>query len=373
MTDSEAASPDRSGMVAGSGTRLAVLVVVGALVVALGVTLVVHRSGHQPAGSTARNVPLSVSCPAAGSCVAVDDLGNAVHLVGSAWSRPFHLESANGMSAVSCATPTFCMAVDTGGQYARFNGRAWSKLHAFDVPVAQRYNLLLGLSGVTAVSCPTTQFCMAGDVLGKYFTYNGLAWQGPKHVEPVKLLNIDRGAEAAAIVDVSCTGPHFCAAITARGRALTWNGTNWSAPDTLVSGLAQTLDQVRLLPGLAGLSCSSPIQCVAVSPGGYAYTYDGSAWSPPQSIDTEAARTGSDEGITAVSCVTSSFCMAVDGLGRSLDFDGTSWSTPRGVDSALGLNDVSCASPRFCVALDDLGEAAVFNGDSWQAPRRIDQ
>jgi hypothetical protein len=360
-------------MLAGSGTRLGVLVVVGALVVALGVTLVVHRSGHQPAGSTARSVPLSVSCPAAGSCAAVDDLGNAVHLEGEAWSRPVHLESANGMSAVSCATPTFCVAVDTGGQYARFNGRTWSKLHSFDVPVAERYNLLLGLSGVTTVSCPTTRFCMAGDVLGKYFTFDGDRWQGPKHVEPVKLLNTDRGAEAAAIVEVSCTGPHFCAAVTARGRALTWNGTRWSSPDTLVSGLAQTLDQVRLLPGLAGVSCSSPTQCVAVSPGGYAYTYDGSAWSPPLSVDTEAARKGSDEGLTAVSCVASSFCMAVDGLGRSLSYDGTSWAPPYIVDSALGLNDVSCASPSFCVALDDLGEAAVFNGTTWKAPRTVDQ
>ena len=352
--------------------RLGILVVVGAVVVALGVVLVVHRSGHRPAGSTARSVPLSVSCPADRSCVAVDDLGGAVHLMGTAWSRPDHLETANGLTSVSCATSTFCIAVDTGGLYARFNGRTWSKLKKFDLPVADRYNNLLGLSGVTTVSCPLTTFCMAGDVLGKYYVFDGVRWQGPKHVEPVKLLNTDRGAQAAAIVEVSCTGPHFCAAVTARGRALTWDGKDWSQPDTLVSGLGVALDQVRLLPGLSGVSCSTPTQCVAISPGGYSYTYDGSTWSDPQSADTEASREGSHEGLRAVSCVTPTFCMAVDGLGRALSYNGSSWSAPHDVEPSLGLNDVSCANPRFCVALDDLGEAAVFGGTSWSAPRPVD-
>jgi hypothetical protein len=64
--------------------------------------------------------------------------------------------------------------------------------------------------------------------------------------------------------------------------------------------------------------------------------------------------------------------MAVDDLGRALTFNGTSWSPPQTVDATLGLSTVSCPSARFCMALSDLGEAFAYNGTSWSPPTTIE-
>jgi hypothetical protein len=358
---------DSSSRGAGLRVRLGIVAALGVLATAAAVTVVAHRAGHEPPASTARRVPVSVSCPAEGACVSVDDLGNAVHLTGTTWSAPTRLETGGGMSAVSCATPTVCVAVDIAGGYVRYDGHAWSAPRVIDTAAANQYDLLLGLSGITTVSCPTTTFCMAGDVLGRYLTFDGHRWTRTRHVESAALRDADRAAGTAAIVEISCAGVRFCAAVTASGRALTWEGTQWSSAQTLVPPATANLDRVLYLSSLAGVSCAGANRCVAVGPGGFAYVYDGSAWSAPQPVDPQAATAGSRQGLTAVSCATGRFCVAVDGLGRAIAYDGHAWAPPQVVDSSLGLADVSCASARFCVALDDLGDGAVFDGASWSA------
>ena len=367
MTGSDTEAADSPPPDAGQRVRLGILVVIGVLVLAGAVTVLAHRAGREPPRSTARPVSLSVSCPADGACVSVDDLGNAVHLAGTTWSTPTRLESENGLSAVSCATPDFCVAVDIAGEYVRYDGHSWSAPRVIDTAAANQYDLLLGLTGITTVSCPTTTFCMAGDVLGRYMTFDGHRWTRTRHVEPAALRDADRASGTAAVVEISCTGSRFCATVIASGRALTWDGTQWSSPQTLVSAATANLDRIFYLSSLSGVSCAGASRCVAVTPGGVAYVYDGSRWSPPQPVDTHAATAGSRQGLTAVSCATERFCVAVDGLGRAVTYNGHAWAPPEVVDPSLGLADVSCASARFCVALDDLGDGALFDGTSWSA------
>ncbi|HTZ09535.1 MAG TPA: hypothetical protein VMB72_10700 [Acidimicrobiales bacterium] len=144
--------------------RLAVLVVVGLVLGVLGLVVLATRPAHKPSAASVRNVPVSISCSAAGTCAAVDDQGNAVRLVGGTWRRPTPL-GVPAMTAVSCAGPGFCAATSITGSVSVLRDGHWSARRKID-PRASGLLDLFGMSGVSAVSCPTDAFCMAGDVQG---------------------------------------------------------------------------------------------------------------------------------------------------------------------------------------------------------------
>ena len=73
-----------------------------------------------------------------------------------------------------------------------------------------------------------------------------------------------------------------------------------------------------------------------------------------------------------VSCPASNFSAAVDGGGGNVvTFDGSTWSAPVNIDSQAAnsvsgpvlifLMSVSCLSAMFCVAGDSIGDAFVRN------------
>ena len=72
------------------------------IVGALGGTLLTSRSSHQGVKS-ALAVPLSVSCPVPGSCIAVDNQGNVMSLHNGSWSQPNSLEH-DALVTVSCGS-----------------------------------------------------------------------------------------------------------------------------------------------------------------------------------------------------------------------------------------------------------------------------
>jgi hypothetical protein len=139
---------------------------------------------------------------------------------------------------------------------------------------------------------------------------------------------------------------------------------------------------------LAGVSCSSTLQCISV---GYYVNHrtafplaeirEGNTWAM-----TPIANPPSDSRFTAVSCSSTSFCMAVGnsvnaGVSESLSemWNGTAWSfvpTPDPSSSENFLNSISCLSSTQCVAVGYIesnvtGELnpllALWDGNAWSA------
>jgi hypothetical protein len=96
-------------------------------------------------------------------------------------------------------------------------------------------------------------------------------------------------------------------AVTGGGDALEWNGTAWSAPVRIEPGPAPT---VTLGVSPTGVSCPAATFCVAVDNAGGVLEWTGSTWAR---VDVDGATK-----ITGISCPTTSFCLAVDQSGKAL-------------------------------------------------------
>ena len=101
---------------------------------------------------------------------------------------------------------------------------------------------------------------------------------------------------------ISCSGPHFCAALDYFGDAFTWTGGSvWSRHK--FTGVAST----------NAVSCPTRVTCTAVDSNGFARRWNGTDWSPKQQIDQH-------RGLSDVSCPTARFCLAVTLGGRALSY-----------------------------------------------------
>jgi hypothetical protein len=248
--------------------------------------------------------PDSVSCPSSQFCVAIDNAGSVYTFNGKAWSKPEEIDDippAN-QTAVSCASSTFCAAIDDSGDVETFNGASWTKSSQID-PGGGGYkaqNCASNQEGTcaapAAISCPSSNLCVAVDGTGSVFTFNGSSWSAPAVLDG-----------QTPIVALSCApASSFCVAIDAGGDAATFNGTSWSAPALVGAS------------GLSSVSCSSSSSCVAVDGRGNEISFDGMGWSTPVAIARSA--------LAAVSCASSSFCLALNAksdvltLGSADDF-----------------------------------------------------
>jgi hypothetical protein len=158
-----------------------------------------------------------------------------------------------------------------------------------------------------------------------------------------------------------------------------WNGTAWS----IRMPAAGQGDN----SGLAGVSCTSASNCIAVGFGGntsggpLAERWNGTTWST-QPVPLPAGALGG--GLEGVSCASASACTAA-GLWQDSPFgelplaerwDGTSWSlqkppAPAGGQAVL-LAGVSCPSATSCTAVGSyqasgvaLTLAEAWDGSSW--------
>ncbi len=345
--------------------------VVGVVLAGLAAAYLSMRPAHVSASRSGPSVLLSVSCPSARFCMAVDDQGHAVRFDDGAWSRPTSLQDT-ALNRVSCPSPTFCAAVGVNGDAFVLRGSSWSAAMSIDPKSAGEADNV-GTSGLSTVSCATATFCMAGDVLGRVSIFDGTRWTRPQRMESRDLYQHDRQDATAGISSLSCPQPTLCVALTVAGRAFTFDGAAWSGPTSLEPAKVVELDRFLDLSSLAAVSCGGPSTCVAVDPAGNAFTLDGTSWSAPRSVDPLSARDGDGDGLTAISCVSAGHCVAVDGRGDALTYDNGSWSGPESVDTTLGLTGISCATRDFCVSLNDLGQAATYDGHRWSTPRGVDR
>ncbi len=242
-------------------------------------------------------------------------------------------------SGLSCVSSSFCGGV-SGGMGEVLQQGAWT-------------SATLGWQNtVTAISCPTASFCMAGDSGGDFETYDGTngTWSSP----------VAGPVASGDFGGISCPSATFCAAVIS-GALATWSSSSGS---WTVSSLAITPSPV----GQGGVSCTSSSFCVAVS-GSQASIYDNGTWASPSSIDS----TNGD--LASVSCTSTTYCVALDASGAVRTYNGSGWSsTPTTIDSAAQvyyLASISCITAGVCVAVDQDGNAEILQGGSWSSPTQL--
>jgi len=259
----------------------------------------------------------------------------------SGWSTPVDISGGTALTAISCPTASFCLAGSLAGRTYRFDGAHWSG----PLPGG-----IAGPSaGRTALACVSAAFCVAlgvGD--DRVAIWAGASWSAPATI-----------AGAHGLQAVACASDRFCVAIDAVGDAFYYRGASWS-PGSNDWG------------SVTGIACASPTFCVSVS-GGIS-TWNGASW-------TEPAVFGATSALSAVSCPSASSCAADDAAGQVLDFDGSRWHVEATLDSSVAsafgatadLTGISCPAPSRCTAVDGEGDVFRLDGRTWSRAVAIDK
>ena len=274
------------------------------------------------------------------------------------------------MLSVACTSKRHCLAVGDDEtlfgprkQVGQWSGRTWR----FQATRGSRFAVRDLLN---AISCPTTQTCVA---VGARYLQGGVVarplaqilsrsrWRAVSVPAPPA-----RGGTGSRFTGLSCLSAKSCFAVgfnqTPGGVTKTlaeyWNGVRWR--------IQRTRDAVHARSNiLTRVSCASVRVCEAVgtfvAKSGkqfpFAEHWNGVKWRR----DAMAViRPGSGFVLTGVSCPAVRFCMAVGGyIGRDRSLTevwrGTKWRTPPSSTPAhklsSSLNDVDCRSPQNCTAV----------------------
>jgi hypothetical protein len=166
---------------------------------------------------------------------------------GKGWSTPVLTDTS--WTTVSCASPTYCVA-GAAAAVSVFNGKTWSAPQPapFDAQHSQ---------GLASLSCPVAGFCGFADGWGQVgMLINGKQWIFGK-------ASVGVAAPSGSLQGtVSCTSRYFCAAAGANGETAVFNGSTWRGDNVAVP-----VEEI-----INGISCGSPLYCVAVDNLGNAIT-----------------------------------------------------------------------------------------------------
>ncbi len=263
---------------------------------------------------------------------------------------------SGGLSTVSCPKVNFCVAVDNNGGALTYNGTAWAGPVTIDSGVA-----------LDAVSCSAVTFCVATDVNGNYIMDNAGSWGAP-----TPFVSANAGADLA--LSISCPSATYCLAL-----GMTTN-TSPVLPDVMFydngTWHQQTYNNVSD-DVFDAVSCVSRSMCMAVTFGGYYVNFaapnvNGASESASASNANLVDSADAVSGLTSVSCASTNYCAVADGAGDLfLDVSNT-WSVTLG-ELPLATNGfVSCStvasgsvSGNNCIAIDDVGESAATSGTGW--------
>ncbi len=333
---------------------------------------------HQPpyGGSAAGADPTqlsAVSCPTASDCVAADVRGDIltssnVRAGASGWhiSRVDNSVSLNltaGIVALSCPTTTLCAAFDNHGDVLTSHdpGAGASGWHAAALePTSPSFFLSAPIS---ALSCPTSSLCVAGDAAGNIVTSTdptagASAW---------RTFRVDLKPGLAGITSVSCSSATFCAAVDGAGNVMTSKRPTGGAS-------AWKLGNIDGSSRLFRVSCASPGLCAAVDASGVVVSNQPAG--PASTWQRATIDRSTLSQLDAISCPSVSECVATDQLGSVFASanptgGGATWSSvsteyippfSSGIPGVQGLYAISCPSASFCAAVDSLGNA-VWSAD----------
>jgi hypothetical protein len=357
----------------------------------------VAPAARAAAGPLANDL-FGVACVAPRNCLAVgEDItgfnrgsGGALAETwnGAAWQKvAVRLPSGATRGAfdhVTCLSATDCIAAGISGKGNRlspladtWNGRTWTPARLPGAP--GRYTSL------NALSCPSVRSCVGG---GSYTTtvngalsgpladiWNGATWRQTVPPAPA-------GTYYSIILDVSCVSATFCVAVgqyatrsSGGGMIDSWNGRSWRL-------MRAAWPRGTSFGALAGVSCVSAKNCIAVGGGGnarglvtVAERWDGTSWAL---TPVRWPRGTTNAVLTGVSCPAVNRCVAVAAVNQNLipnsnqgkaaavTWNGRAWATTSTPTPARGLaslfNDVTCLSATDCVAVGQLGPVLTLNG-----------
>jgi hypothetical protein len=248
----------------------------------------------------------SASCATPMFCMVVAN-GSASIYTGT-WSSG---AAPAGLNSVSCPAAGVCLATDgSGGHAYTFAGGAWGPPVSVDPTVGGQFG---------PISCASTTLCVATDDLGRAFVDSNGTWSGPTNLT---------GASNGTTNPVSCAPvSRFCMVLIPHGSSagadhyMTYNSGSWSASgatDTSSGGTSTAVScpSVELCVGL-GTSGTYPIS---------SQIYSGSTWSPPYPIAPLVTDPGLAEFAGGMlSCSSTSFCMSLI-LQTSPIVDGNPWT-----------------------------------------------
>jgi hypothetical protein len=174
-----------------------------------------------------------LSCPSPTFCLAADEYAHAWTFDGSAWTSIGQIPEG-GVAGLTCVSSSFCVSVDLAGDFYEFDGSTWTK---------DSGNAGVNGPGVS-MQCVGSSFCIAmgQDAMGQdnVSILNGTSWT----TTAMTML----GGTA-----LSCASSNFCVAVSNTGEYSAYNGVDWSPAQTISSG------------DLVSVSCVSITYCDAVS------------------------------------------------------------------------------------------------------------
>jgi hypothetical protein len=354
-----------------------------------------------PAGAAEGSLR-GVSCPAAGSCVAVGSHSATqsslrgkpmvVTETAGAWEPAVALappgdEEQSVLESVSCAAVGTCVAVGVEGKIGlqpthpiavAETGGQWGQAVDVTPPGGATHALLYG------VSCPSTTSCVAvgGDDSGPFtVTETDGTWGTAEQITmPAGLTGPNFEVPTVSLLGVSCTAVGSCVAVgegwdtsgqNQAAIAATETAGHWGQAVVIAPPTAPSSPNARVL--LEGVSCAAGGSCLAVGDneghGPFAAGDTGGAWGQSASVPPPAGATNS--ALLGVSCPAGS-CLAVGeaGIGGenlpmvSAESGGT-W-TQVAVEPPTGatfgeLTGISCPTAEACVAVG-LAESAADGG-----------
>lgn len=180
----------------------------------------------------------SVSCPAAGFCVAVGSWDTYIYSNGR-WAQGSLVQDQARFTSISCSDVKFCMITASDGQaYA-------------DVPDSGITGQHVSANSLTTVSCSNPGFCVAIGSDKRAYAWTSQTWS------PVSLLAAS--GDAADVVSVSCRQAGSCAAVGG-SEIVSESGGTW-AKGVVVQGASN----------FESISCGSGDTCVSGDSLGFAY------------------------------------------------------------------------------------------------------
>lgn len=230
---------------------------------------------------------VALSCPAVGSCLALNAIGGTLELAGGAWRVGGDYDAAlvgapygEPSASLACTDLRTCVAVNGAGDEVSLASGRWQRPIAID------------RAPLTGIACPAPGSCVAVDGDGRILVSTNGRFGAPVPVD------------ADALQSVACASATFCAVADLAG--------------TVRVGSPIHLGRMHPLGGAPGepvaVACPAQGVCVAAGPENGLSVFSGNHWHV---LTRPADRNLSSMEVESVSCPVGwqDFCAVSDGMG----------------------------------------------------------
>jgi hypothetical protein len=303
-------------------------------------------------------------------CVATN--GDLVFATGNpaqgatAWSSSYLAQGYNPLTAIACPSEQFCVGIDGGGNLIS------SSAPSADPSAWNVASLAIGSQGfpVPSLTCPSASWCAATTTSGMLITSHDASTRARWSTAG------SFGLEAASCPTVTfCVGSDLDGAIHAGN--VSGGGPAWSSQQ--VGAATYCERQYCYNDPLTAVSCPSTNLC-ATTDGNYLWTS-----TDPSAGDAVRAKSPLPSSTSKLYCPTESLCMAASNADVETTSDPADpsphWTTmnlpkvviPDGFGPAvqLSVSGLSRVSAQLCVAVDQSGGYAFVGNpsdpNSWTA------